>query len=95
MDKRFDGQKTGKLGTGKNPAIVRVQTEERMKEVAAVFEENGWKFTIGLEEDKPEDITDLNILLNPPKQKIVENKVGRNEPCPCGSGKKFKKCCAK
>jgi len=20
-------------------------------------------------------------------------KVGRNEPCPCGSGKKFKKCC--
>lgn len=21
------------------------------------------------------------------------NKVGRNEPCPCGSGKKFKKCC--
>ncbi|MFC1632077.1 preprotein translocase subunit SecA [Candidatus Omnitrophota bacterium] len=22
-----------------------------------------------------------------------ERKVGRNEPCPCGSGKKFKKCC--
>lgn len=22
-------------------------------------------------------------------------KVGRNEPCPCGSGKKFKKCCGK
>lgn len=22
-------------------------------------------------------------------------KVGRNEPCPCGSGKKFKKCCSK
>jgi preprotein translocase subunit SecA len=22
-----------------------------------------------------------------------EKKVGRNEPCPCGSGKKFKKCC--
>ena len=21
------------------------------------------------------------------------NKVGRNDPCPCGSGKKFKKCC--
>ena len=27
------------------------------------------------------------------KQKVV--KVGRNEPCPCGSGKKYKKCCAK
>lgn len=24
----------------------------------------------------------------------VSNKVGRNEPCPCGSGKKYKKCCA-
>lgn len=23
----------------------------------------------------------------------AEPKVGRNEPCPCGSGKKFKKCC--
>ena len=23
----------------------------------------------------------------------VENKVGRNDPCPCGSGKKYKKCC--
>ncbi len=23
----------------------------------------------------------------------MEKKVGRNDPCPCGSGKKFKKCC--
>jgi hypothetical protein len=23
---------------------------------------------------------------------VASNKVGRNEPCPCGSGKKFKKC---
>lgn len=22
-----------------------------------------------------------------------KGKVGRNDPCPCGSGKKFKKCC--
>lgn len=26
---------------------------------------------------------------------INDNKVGRNDPCPCGSGKKFKKCCGK
>ncbi|WP_026565175.1 SEC-C metal-binding domain-containing protein [Bacillus sp. UNC41MFS5] len=25
----------------------------------------------------------------------MENKVGRNDPCPCGSGKKYKKCCGK
>jgi preprotein translocase subunit SecA len=24
-----------------------------------------------------------------------EQKVGRNDPCPCGSGKKYKKCCGK
>lgn len=24
-----------------------------------------------------------------------ETKVGRNDPCPCGSGKKYKKCCGK
>ena len=24
-----------------------------------------------------------------------EPKVGRNDPCPCGSGRKFKKCCGK
>lgn len=23
----------------------------------------------------------------------MENKVGRNDPCPCGSGKKYKNCC--
>lgn len=28
------------------------------------------------------------------KQAAIEQKVGRNDPCPCGSGKKFKKCCA-
>ncbi|WP_177164281.1 YchJ family metal-binding protein [uncultured Fusobacterium sp.] len=27
--------------------------------------------------------------------RINENKVGRNDPCPCGSGKKYKKCCGK
>ena len=26
---------------------------------------------------------------------MVEEKTGRNEPCPCGSGKKYKKCCGK
>ena len=24
-----------------------------------------------------------------------EKKIGRNDPCPCGSGKKYKKCCGK
>jgi len=90
MEKIFNGQKTAKLGTKKRPAVVNVQTEERLKEVASKFEEKGWKYTIGLEPDKPEDITDLEILLNPPKTTIAEKKVGRNEPCPCGRGKSIK-----
>ncbi len=27
--------------------------------------------------------------------KRAEVKIGRNDPCPCGSGKKYKKCCGK
>lgn len=31
-----------------------------------------------------------------PKQPVrKENEIGRNDPCPCGSGKKYKKCCGK
>jgi len=35
-------------------------------------------------------------MLVPPTVKQLRRdpaRVGRNEPCPCGSGKKFKKCC--
>jgi len=28
-----------------------------------------------------------------PKQRRTGEQVGRNDPCPCGSGKKYKKCC--
>jgi len=47
-----------------------------------VKEPDGWKFVDG------------EML---PEKPIVreEPKVGRNDPCPCGSGKKYKKCCGK
>ena len=35
-------------------------------------------------------IHDREVKLEPTK---VEKKVGRNDSCPCGSGKKYKKCC--
>ena len=31
----------------------------------------------------------------PPVQRPPAEKVGRNDPCPCGSGKKYKKCCGR
>ena len=30
-----------------------------------------------------------------PKTVVNNNKVGRNDPCPCGSGKKYKQCCGR
>jgi preprotein translocase subunit SecA len=30
-----------------------------------------------------------------PQQPVRSDKVGRNDPCPCGSGKKYKKCCGR
>ncbi|MGL5575474.1 MAG: YecA family protein [Sarcina sp.] len=34
-----------------------------------------------------------NIELKEMNEAVEAPKVGRNEPCPCGSGKKYKKCC--
>lgn len=51
-------------------------------EVSEFNKKNGqWFFTKG---KAPESFQVIN----------TEPKVGRNDPCPCGSGKKFKKCCA-
>ncbi len=87
-----EGNIMAKLGTKGKPAIVRVQREARAMEVTSIFEENGWQFILGIEPDKPEDISDLEKPLNPPSPTTVQ-KIGRNDPCPCGSGKKYKKCC--
>ncbi len=39
----------------------------------------------------PEELPDIPA----PKPYIAPPKIGRNDPCPCGSGKKYKKCCGK
>jgi tetratricopeptide (TPR) repeat protein len=44
------------------------------------------KREIGLVNDDPEYQTEQPV-------RRVEPKVGRNDPCPCGSGKKYKRCC--
>jgi SWIM/SEC-C metal-binding protein len=88
-------KKTVKLGSEKNPAVVRVQSEARFKEVMATFQKHGWKYRIGIEPGKAEDVGDLERLLHPQQPTIVDKKAGRNEPCLCGSGKKSKHCCGK
>jgi len=38
-------------------------------------------------------VSDMDRALRPPEPVVADPKVGRNDPCPCGSGKKYKKCC--
>ena len=42
--------------------------------------------------DQKEDQLDVIENSNRSKMRSIVKKIGRNEPCPCGSGKKFKKC---
>jgi uncharacterized protein YecA (UPF0149 family) len=49
---------------------------------------------VGLTDDDLRDVL-KSIQDDKPLQRRTEKPVGRNEPCPCGSGKKYKKCCGK
>jgi SWIM/SEC-C metal-binding protein len=82
-----------KLGSKEKPAIVHVQTMERAEEIMSLCNDNNWQVIVGIESDKDEDITDVERLLNPPKPMTNSVTIGRNDSCPCGSGKKYKNCC--
>ena len=82
-----------RLGSTKKPIAIRVQTQERAAEVAAICNERGWYFMAEIAPDEPEDISSLERMLNPPAQVKAEKRPGRNDPCPCASGKKYKRCC--
>jgi preprotein translocase subunit SecA len=43
----------------------------------------------------PEKRKEIQVKYRESKTVVNENKIGRNDPCPCGSGKKYKKCCGK
>jgi len=44
--------------------------------------------------DIDENLKDLEYLQDHSVVSVITNSLGRNDPCSCGSGKKFKKCCA-
>ena len=84
-----------RLGTAARPAVVHVQTEERADEIIDLCDDHGWQLIVGVEPDKPEDITDVLKLLTPERFTVrrQEPAIGRNDRCPCGSGRKYKHCC--
>ncbi|MEG1087792.1 MAG: SEC-C metal-binding domain-containing protein, partial [Cetobacterium sp.] len=50
----------------------------------------GWETILSVEARKEMQKAHKNA-----KTVVKEDKVGRNDACPCGSGKKYKKCCGK
>lgn len=66
-----------------NPNNGYIYTPEQMEE----FRKKAVNFTSNFVEMKVPP-TEQQMARKPPK-------VGRNESCPCGSGRKFKRCCLK
>ncbi|MBA4541777.1 MULTISPECIES: preprotein translocase subunit SecA [Thermoactinomyces] len=79
--------------------------EEMVKEIQEEVIKYVMKSVIREEEELEREEVAINAVAHsggseegvaPKKQPIRRNdKVGRNEPCPCGSGKKYKNCCLK
>jgi len=92
----FEVSATVRLGTDKAPAVISVQTEARKEELIKTFIEHGWASKIDVNPEQEENIRDLDILLERENnaQAVSKKDANRNDPCPCGSGKKYKKCCA-
>jgi preprotein translocase subunit SecA len=69
-----------KMDTLEKLCLVRIQKEE---EVEVIRQKQKQDYILSRGEDTPANQT----------IRRESEKVGRNDPCPCGSGKKYKKCC--
>ena len=82
-----------KSGSEEKPLILQVQSTEREREINAILVANNLIANISINSEIEEDITSLDFLLNKPVTQLVEKTPQRNDPCSCGSNKKYKKCC--
>jgi preprotein translocase subunit SecA len=74
-------------------ALVGAPSDQRRAAQATVQD-----FTRNIQRKKEKEMADLQFAGGSSgaiekKQAISDKKAGRNDPCPCGSGKKYKKCC--
>ena len=88
------GKKATRLGSKNSPAEISVKTEAREAEVTAILRENKWHANVTVNADIDENVKDLKYLQDQSVVSVTTVTLGRNDPCSCGSGKKFKKCCA-
>lgn len=89
----YNTKRVVKLGTEKNPLTLVVSSEERKLEVEKLVAENALFAEINIDSAVDENIDELNTILNKPTTTTFDKTPNRNEPCSCGSGKKYKKCC--
>lgn len=82
-----------KYGSEENPLILQVQSSEREREINTILIANDLFAEVHIDSEAAEDITPLDVVLNKPVPQIAEKAIQRNAPCPCGSNKKYKKCC--
>lgn len=77
--------------------LLDLYDESDQKEKFLAFEEK-LKEKDNEKEIRSKELSDLSekmmsILKQKDSNKSVSKKIGRNDPCPCGSGKKYKRCC--
>jgi SWIM/SEC-C metal-binding protein len=82
-----------KLGSENSPLTLVVNSAQRKQEIEQILLEHSLFANIEVSEDKQEDTMELDVILNKPVTQTADPKLSRNDPCNCGSGKKFKKCC--
>ena len=98
LDHTKDGHKNKavkKTGTKKYPLTLVVTSEERKQEVQAQVDEANLYANISLDSNDGavESLAELTAILNKAATVILDKTPARNDPCSCGSGKKYKKCC--
>ena len=83
-----------KVTSSLTKAHIHLEREEDVREMKEVRKLDLDKYSVGRgnEEGVPDNAEDKPKKIQPVR---VEKKVGRNDPCPCGSGKKYKNCCGK
>lgn len=84
-----------KAGSKKYPLSLLVTSEDRKQEVEVMLAEANLygEISVDLNDAAVEDISALTVLLSKTGTQVVEKVPARNDPCPCGSAKKYKKCC--
>lgn len=89
----YNTKRTVKLGTEKNPLTLVVANDERKLEVEALVAENDLFANITVDSELDENINEFKTILNKPTTTTFDKTPNRNDPCSCGSEKKYKKCC--